>query len=133
MAAATRGRHMDQSSAAPPDQGYRSKVAKVEPYGVDHIPDAERHGKGSSQFFIWFAAGMNFPIMVLGFSAIAFGLSFISAVTAIVVGSLVGAAVQGVLAQMGAKLGVPQQIQARGPLGFFGNFVPVAYINVFAG
>ncbi|WP_194236030.1 hypothetical protein [Streptomyces acidicola] len=24
-------------------------------------------------------------------------------------------------------------IQARGPLGFFGNFLPVAYINVFAG
>ncbi len=30
-------------------------------------------------------------------------------------------------------MGVAQQIQARGPLGFYGNFVPVAYINVFAG
>jgi NCS1 nucleoside transporter family len=124
---------MARSSASPQDQGYRDKVAVVEPYGVDHIPDAERHGKGSSQFFIWFAAGMNFPIMVLGFSAIAFGLSFTAAAIAIAVGSLIGAALQGVLAQMGARLGVPQQIQARGPLGFFGNFLPVAYINVFAG
>jgi len=120
-------------SAVTADLGYRDKVAKIEPYGVDHVPDAERHGKASSQFSIWFAAGMNFPIMVLGFSAISLGLSFKAAVTAILVGSFVGAAVQGVLAQMGARLGVPQQIQARGPLGFFGNFVPVAYINVFAG
>lgn len=120
-------------AAEPADLGYRDRVAVVEPYGVDHIPDVERHGRPVSQFSIWFAAGMNFPIMVLGFSAISFGLSFTAAVTAIVVGSFVGAAVQGVLAQMGARLGVPQQIQARGPLGFFGNFVPVAYINVFAG
>ncbi|WP_433709451.1 purine-cytosine permease family protein [Nocardia sp. CA-084685] len=115
------------------DRRYRSKVAAIEPYGVDHIPDVERHGTARSQFSIWFAAGMNFPIMVLGFSAVSFGLSLTAAVTAIVLGSLVGAAVQGILSQMGARLGVPQQIQSRGPLGFFGNFVPVAYINVFAG
>ena len=115
------------------DRQYRSKVAAIEPYGVDHIPDVERHGTPRSQFSIWFAAGLNFPIMVLGFLAVAYGLSVTSAVTAIVLGSLVGAIVQGILSQMGARLGVPQQIQSRGALGFFGNFVPVAYINIFAG
>ncbi|WP_216897923.1 purine-cytosine permease family protein [Nocardia alni] len=115
------------------DRQYRNKVAAVEPYGVDHIPDVERHGTPRSQFSIWFAAGMNFPIMVLGFSAVSYGLSLTAAVTAIVLGSLVGAAVMGILSQMGARLGVPQQIQSRGPLGFFGNFLPVAYINIFAG
>ena len=39
----------------------------------------------------------------------------------------------GMLSRMGGRLGVAQQIQARGPLGFFGNFVPVAYVNIFAG
>ncbi len=121
--------HADET----PDLGYRDKVASVEPYGVDAIPDSERHGKGSSQFFIWFAAGMNFPIMVLGFSAASMGLSLTSAVTAILAGSFVGAVVMGILSRMGGRLGVAQQIQARGPLGFFGNFVPVAYVNVFAG
>jgi NCS1 nucleoside transporter family len=115
------------------DLHYRNKIAAVEPYGVDAIPDSERHGKAVSQFFIWFAAGMNFPIMVLGFSAISLGLSLSSAVVAIVVGSFVGAVVMGILSRMGGRLGVAQQIQARGPLGFFGNFVPVAYVNVFAG
>lgn len=120
-------------AAQPQDRGYRDSVTQVEPYGIDHIPDAERHGKPSSQFFIWFAAGLNFPIMLLGFSAASLGLSLNAAVWAIVVGALVGAVTMGVLSRMGVHLGVPQQMQARGPLGFVGNLLPVAYINVFAG
>jgi NCS1 family nucleobase:cation symporter-1 len=121
------------AASAPGDLHYRDKVASVEPYGVDAIPDAERHGKATSQLYIWFAAGMNFPIMVLGFYALSMGLSLTSAITAILVGSFGGSLVMGVLSRMGGRLGVAQQIQARGPLGFFGNFVPVAYVNVFAG
>lgn len=116
-----------------PDRSYRDRVAVVEPYGVDAIPESERHGKPISQFFIWFAAGMNFPIMVLGFLAVSFGLSMFASVTAILAGAFAGSVVMGVLSRMGGRLGVAQQIQARGPLGFFGNFVPVAYVNVFAG
>ncbi|MFJ7240873.1 purine-cytosine permease family protein [Streptomyces olivaceus] len=112
---------------------YGSVVTKVEPFGIDHIPDSERHGKPSSQFFVWFAAGLNFPIIVLGFSAATFGLSFTTAVCAIVAGAGIGSVMMAVMSRMGVRLGVPQQIQARGPLGFFGNFLPVAYINVFSG
>jgi NCS1 family nucleobase:cation symporter-1 len=121
------------AAGVPGDRHYRDKVVSVEPYGVDAIPDAERHGKATSQLYIWFAAGMNFPIMVLGFYAVSMGLSVTSAVTAILVGSFGGSVVMGVLSRMGGRLGVAQQIQARGPLGFFGNFAPVAYVNVFAG
>ncbi len=123
----------DAAGELVPDFQYRNKIAVVEPYGVDAIPDTERHGKPMSQFFIWFAAGMNFPIMVLGFLGISYGLSLPAAVTAIIAGSLVGSIVMGILSRMGGRLGVAQQIQARGPLGFLGNFVPVAYVNVFAG
>ncbi|MFD7292081.1 purine-cytosine permease family protein [Streptomyces sp. NPDC059897] len=122
---------MTHDSQGPPVYG--SAVTKVEPFGVDHIPDSERHGKPSSQFFVWFAAGLNFPVILLGFSAAYFGLSFTTAAAAIVVGAGVGALLMAVMSRMGVRLGVPQQIQARGPLGFFGNFLPVAYINVFSG
>ncbi|MEV1025674.1 cytosine permease [Streptomyces sp. NPDC050264] len=119
----------------PASQGpvYGSAVTKVEPFGVDHIPDSERHGKPSSQFFVWFAAGLNFPVILLGFSAAWFGLSFPAAVGAIVAGAAIGSLLMAVMSRMGVRLGVPQQIQARGPLGFYGNFLPVAYINVFSG
>lgn len=115
------------------DRGYRNSLTKIEPYGIEHIPDVERHGKPSSQFFLWFAAGMNFPIVVLGFSATYFGLPFWSAALAILAAGLIAASVMGYLSGMGVRLGVPQQMQARGPLGFIGNLLPVAYVNVFAG
>jgi NCS1 family nucleobase:cation symporter-1 len=123
----------DVGASEAADRGYRDSVAKVEPYGVEHIPDVERHGKPISQFYVWFAAGLNFPIMVLGFSAAWFGLSLTAAVTAVIAGAAVGSLLMGVLSRMGVHLGVPQQMQARGPLGFVGNLLPVAYINVFAG
>ncbi|WP_326686387.1 MULTISPECIES: cytosine permease [unclassified Streptomyces] len=123
----------DAGATQQPDHGYRDNITQIEPYGIDHIPDAERHGKASSQFFIWFAAGLNFPIMLLGFSAASLGLSLSAAIWAIIVGALIGSVAMGVMSRMGVHLGVPQQMQARGPLGFVGNLLPVAYINVFAG
>lgn len=124
---------MAEEAPTTPPPSYGESITTVEPFGVDHIPDKERHGKPSSQFFVWFAADLNFPIMLLGFSAITLGLSFPAAFTAVGAGAGVGALLMAVMSRMGVRLGVPQQIQARGPLGFFGNFLPVAYINVFAG
>lgn len=115
------------------DRGYRNSLTKIEPYGIEHIPDVERHGKPRSQFFLWFAAGMNFPIVVLGFSAAYFGLPFWAAVLAILLAGVISATGMGYLSAMGVRLGIPQQMQGRGPLGFIGNLFPVAYVNVFAG
>lgn len=115
------------------DQGYRNSLTKVEPYGIEHIPHEERHGSPASQFFLWFAAGLNFPLVVLGFSAAYFGLSFMQALSAIIAATVVAASLMGLLSTMGVRLGVPQQMQGRGPLGFIGNLFPVAYVNVFAG
>lgn len=124
---------MEQTPLNEVDHGYRDSVGKIEPYGVDHIPDVEKHGKASSQFFIWFTAGLSFPIMVLGFSASYLGLGLGASLVAVVVGAVVGSVLMGVLSRMGVHLGVPQQIQARGAMGYVGNMPPVAYINVFAG
>ncbi|MFD8864783.1 MULTISPECIES: purine-cytosine permease family protein [unclassified Streptomyces] len=118
---------------APAAPVYGDAIAKVEPFGTGHIPDHERHGTPRSQFFVWFAAGLNFPIVVLGFAATGFGLSLGAAIVAILLGALVGSALVAMMSRMGVRLGVPQQVQARGPLGYYGNFLPVAYVNVFAG
>src|SRR5438128_1842300 len=83
------------------DRGYRDSLTKIEPYGIEHIPDVERHGKPRSQFFLWFAAGMNFPIVVLGFSAAYFGLPFWAAVVAIVLAGVTSSAGMGYLSAMG--------------------------------
>ncbi|MEV0401318.1 cytosine permease [Actinoallomurus sp. NPDC050550] len=123
--------HID-SAADTGDRGYRDAIAKVEPYGVDHIPDAERHGRPSSQFFTWFGGNLTLPLLLLGFWPIYFGLSLPQALLAIAVGTAAGALLMGVLAAMGTRLGLPQQVQARGALGYYGNYPPVAIVNVFA-
>lgn len=122
-----------RDAAAPAAPRYGSSLGTVEPFGIDHIPDEERHGRSRSQFFVWFAAGLNFPVVLLGFGAASYGLSVPAAIVAIGVGTLLGSVLMAVMSRMGVRLGVPQQVQARGPLGFLGNIAPVAYINVFAG
>jgi purine-cytosine permease-like protein len=119
-------------SAEPADHEYRTSVSKVEPYGIDHIPAAERHGSPFNQFTTWMAANLTLSLLVVGFFPAALGLSLTQSLLAALLGTALGAAVMGSLAIMGARLGVPQQIQARGALGFYGNFLPVAFVNVFA-
>ena len=46
-------------------------------------------------------------------------MRFFGVVTAVFAGALGGSVLMAVMSRMGARLGVPQQIQARGPLGFF--------------
>jgi purine-cytosine permease-like protein len=123
---------MTDSEVQPEDRGYRDAVGKVEPYGVDHIPDVERHGHPRQQFTVWFGGNLALAVMLLGFYPVFYGLSLGASIVAVVVGAALGSVAMGVLSAMGARLGVPIQIQARGPLGYLGNFLPVAFVNVFA-
>jgi purine-cytosine permease-like protein len=114
------------------DRGYRDAALKIEPYGIEPIPDSERHGTPFSQFRIWFSGNLMVTVMVTGFYPVFYGLSLWQSLLSVLVGVALGSALMGVLSAMGTKLGVPQQVQARGPLGYFGNFPPVAFVNVFA-
>jgi purine-cytosine permease-like protein len=116
----------------PEDRGYRDAVAKVEPYGVDHIPPEERQGKLHTQFTVWFSGNLLLTTILLGFYPVFYGMSLWGSISAVVVGSLLASLMMGFLSAMGARLGVATQVLGRGPLGYFGNFVPVAIVNAFA-
>lgn len=120
---------MTEQNSTTPTITYGNSLRKAEPYGTEEIPDAERHGHPRSQFTLWFAANMVLAVLVSGFFASSFGLSLTQGLSAVAVGSLAGALVMGVLAGIGTRFGVPQQVQARGPMGYFGNFVPVALLT----
>lgn len=109
---------------------YGSSLTRTEPFATDHIPLTERHGHPRHQFTLWFAANMVLAVMVSGFFSSLFGLSVVQGLTAVAAGTALGAIVMGLLAGIGTKMGVPQQIQARGPMGYFGNFVPIALLTV---
>lgn len=109
---------------------YGSSLRQAEPFGCEEIPDSERHGHPSQQFTLWFAANMVLAVLVSGFFSASFGLSVAQGLSAVAVGTLAAAIVMGLLAGIGTKLGVPQQVQGRGPMGYFANFVPIALLTI---
>lgn len=120
---------MPEADSSTPAVAYGSSLRKAEPYGTEEIPEAERHGHPRSQFTLWFAANMVLAVLVSGFFASSFGLTIAGGISAVAAGSFAGALVMGLLAGIGARFGVPQQVQARGPMGYFGNFAPVALLT----
>ncbi|MEO7148216.1 MAG: cytosine permease, partial [Terrimesophilobacter sp.] len=89
---------------------YGSSLTRTEPFATEQIPVSERHGHPRQQFTLWFAANMVLAVMVSGFFSSLFGLSVFQGLTAVAVGTLLGAIVMGYLAGIGTKVGVPQQV-----------------------
>lgn len=123
---------MSENASGDAQPKYGTSLTRTEPFATEHIPVAERHGHPRHQFTLWFAANMVLAVMVSGFFSSLFGLSVLQGLSAVAVGTLLGAIVMGVLAGIGTKMGVPQQVQARGPMGYFANFVPIAVLTVIS-
>ncbi len=51
-------------------------AAAIESHTIDFIPDAERHGRPRSLFFIWWSSNMQMTTALTGVIAAALGLSF---------------------------------------------------------
>lgn len=112
---------------------YGEDIAQVEPIGIEHIKESERHGRVSSVFTLWFGANVELATLTTGVAAVTlFGLSFWQAAIGLIVGNVIGALVLGLVSTFGPRLGVPQMVHSRAPFGFFGNFLPGA-LNLIAG
>ena len=118
----------DIDSQVPVREGeYGSKVAAVEPGGVEYIPDRERHGSPIQLFWTWMSPNMEFATVFVGVLPIAvFGGGFWPTVLGVTLGSLMGSVTHAILSTMGPRFGVPQMVEGRASFGFFGNFLPAA-------
>jgi purine-cytosine permease-like protein len=104
----------------------RAKPALIEELALGQVPENERHGKASSQFYVWFSISMSIATVVIGALAIYLGNNLFWSLMAILVGNLVGAAFMAAHAAQGPILGVPQLIQSRGQFGYYlGAWLPV--------
>lgn len=105
----------------------------VETEGIRPIPESARHGRLISQFTFWFTASVQFATLTAGaLTTSLLGLDLGLAILAFSIGSAIGAAAIGLLASAGPRIGVPQMVQARGPFGFHGNFLPAILFFVTA-
>jgi NCS1 nucleoside transporter family len=113
---------------------YGEKVIAVEPGGAEFIPLTERHGNPLQLFWTWTSPNMEFATIFVGILAIAaFGMSFWSAVLAIVLGSALGGITQGILSTQGPRFGVPQMVISRLGFGYWGNVLPAGINALVAG
>lgn len=102
---------------------YQEKVLEVEPYGIEPIPQQERHGRPGQMFTIWFAINLNVVTWFTGFLGIEFGLSLKQAILAIIIGNILGAVFLAMTSAVGPKAGqplIPASMRAFGKSGVFG-------------
>ncbi|HVC22789.1 MAG TPA: cytosine permease [Candidatus Dormibacteraeota bacterium] len=112
---------------------YKDEVLEIEPHGLEHITQAQRHGRPFQMFTLWMAANLVLATWVIGNLAVGtFGVSMLGAFVALAIGNVLGALLLGLLSTFGPRLGVPQMIQSRAPFGLLGNFGP-AGLNYLAG
>lgn len=116
----------------PPAQ---NQLTRVEKHTIYQIPLDQRHGRARHLFTLWFGANMNVLTVVTGaLATTVFQQSFFSAVTAILIGNLVGTVFMALHAAQGPRLGVPQMVQSRGQFGAKGAaFVVALVVFMYAG
>ncbi len=99
----------------------------IEPYGVEGIALAERHGKVRSQFTLWLGSNLTIADYALGFLPIALGMSWPYVIASILVGNLLGGLVLALSASMGPGYGRPQLMITRFSFGRVGAYLPAAF------
>lgn len=105
---------------------YGDRVAVPEPYSIEHIPIAERHGRSRQLLWLWLAANLTIADYALGFIPVALGLSLGPALAALALGNVLGGLVLAWSAAMGPAAGFPQMFIGRRAFGRVGGYIPAA-------
>jgi NCS1 family nucleobase:cation symporter-1 len=96
---------------------------------IQAIPPEGRQGTFRYLFTIWFGCNMSLLTVMTGaLATTTFGLGFLSALSAIVLGLLVGSVFMALHAAQGPQLGLPQMVQTRGQFGALGAMVVFAAV-----
>jgi NCS1 family nucleobase:cation symporter-1 len=99
------------------------KPSTVEKFGIEHIPEEERHGSPGRVFTLWFAANLTVADYVIGvLSVVAFKLTVLQAIPILLLGNILGGLMLGLSAAMGPSLGFPQMFSSRNSFGRRGNY-----------
>ncbi|SEG53778.1 Purine-cytosine permease [Nonomuraea solani] len=96
---------------------------KIETYGVERIPDADRTARPIDLFRVAFGGANTFATSVLGAFPILFGLSFWQGLAATVLGLVVGSLILAPLALFGPLNGTNNAVSSSAHLGVHGRVV----------
>jgi NCS1 family nucleobase:cation symporter-1 len=109
-------------------------VSVIERRHLEHVPDAEGHGKVWRQGPFWFLGNFQPFTLALAFFGPVVGLNGLWTSVAGIAGILFGAMFMAAHSAQGPTLGLPQMIQSRAQFGYSGVIVPlVATTLTFVG
>src|SRR5256714_7946643 len=103
---------------------------KVETRGIEPIPASERRGSPRDVAWLWVAAFANFVSLITGGLLITFGLGVAEAMAAVAAGSVLAAALHGLLSVAGPRFGTTQVVAARNTFGLRGAYAG-AFFTIF--
>lgn len=98
-------------------------LGRVESYGINFIPEEHRHSRPANISWILFGGSITYSIIVIGWLPIAFGLGWWSSVSAIVVGSAVGALLLAPMSLFGPRTGTNNPVSSGAHFGVVGRIV----------
>ncbi|MBB2896196.1 cytosine permease [Pseudomonas sp. AS2.8] len=98
-------------------------ITRIETFGVEQIPDDERHATPFDLFRLIFGGANTFATAVLGSFPILFGLSFQAGVLAIASGVLCGALILAPMGLFGALNGTNNAVSSGAHFGVRGRIV----------
>lgn len=110
---------MSQSADFAPHAG-EAPPELIESRSIDWVPLTARRGRAWSLFPLWFMSNANVTTLATGMLGAALGASFLTSLTAIVLGVAVGTIFTAFHSAQGPQLGLPQMIQSRAQFGFRG-------------
>jgi purine-cytosine permease-like protein len=94
-----------------------------EQHGIDTIPDEERRYSPWHIFWVLFASDLCFSVIVVGWLPIIYGLGWWSAVSSIVVGSVVGGLVLSPMGLFGPRTGTNNPVSSGAHFGVGGRLL----------
>src|SRR5256884_7107777 len=106
---------------------------RVETHGIDAIPEAERHGRPTELGFLWAGAFVNYAsLLTASLLTTYYGLGVWDGLLAVLIGTLSGAVILGLLSNTGPESGLPQIVFTRRIFGNRGAY-PGALLTLFLG
>jgi purine-cytosine permease-like protein len=101
----------------------KDRFGSIETRGIDEIPDVERKSKPRELFTVFFGPQFGYGNMLFGALAIAFGLSWWAAFSAITVGCVAGSLVFLMVTPISPKTGTNTQVSSGASFGVRGRLV----------
>ncbi len=96
---------------------------RIETRGIEFIPEVERHARPRDLGFVFFGTQMTYGSLLVGALPVAFGLDWLGSLTAIIIGTILGAAAVGAMAVMAPKAGTTSTVISSAFFGIRGRYV----------